>query len=90
LGIGARAAKAKSIQFCALPGFFAKSPYIIVAVEMRVGVFETGNFLPGPITGCPTSRVTLLLKVVSQLSVDQYCSAWAHFKALFVLYTFDK
>jgi hypothetical protein len=30
-------------------------------------------------TGCPTSWGTLLLRVVSQLSVDQYCSAWAHF-----------
>jgi hypothetical protein len=37
-----------------------------------------------------TSRGTLLLRVVSQLSVDQYWSAWAHFKALFVFYTFDK
>jgi hypothetical protein len=41
-------------------------------------------------TGCSTSRGTLLLRVVSQLSVNQYFSAWAHFKALFVLYTFDK
>jgi hypothetical protein len=40
-------------------------------------------------TGCQTSPATLLLRVISQLSVDQYCSAWAHFKALFVLYTFD-
>jgi hypothetical protein len=40
-------------------------------------------------TGCATSPATLLLRVVSQLSVDQYCSDWAHFKALFVLYTFD-
>jgi hypothetical protein len=37
----------------------------------------------GAPTGCTTSRATLLLRVVSQISVDQYCSAWAHFKALF-------
>jgi hypothetical protein len=39
--------------------------------------------------GC-ANRDLILLRVVSQLSVDQYCSAWAHFKALFVFYTFDK
>jgi hypothetical protein len=37
-------------------------------------------------TGCTTSLATPLLRVVSQLSVDQYCSTWAHFKAR---YTFD-
>jgi hypothetical protein len=37
-----------------------------------------------------TIPVTLLLRVVSQLSVDQYFSAWTHFKAPFVLYTFDE
>jgi hypothetical protein len=40
--------------------------------------------------GCPTSPVTLLLRIVSHLSVNQYFSAWAHLKAIFFLYTFDK
>jgi hypothetical protein len=37
---------------------------------------------------CTTSPVTLLLRVVSLLSKAQYGTAWAHFKAIFVLYTF--
>jgi hypothetical protein len=61
------------------------SRYICTRVQEK----QENHYLCFSYTGCATSRATLLLRVVSQLSVDQYCLIWAYIKALFVLYTFD-
>jgi hypothetical protein len=59
---------------------------LIISTLINAQTYRTDTYC----TVCHTSRGTLLLRVVSQLSVNQYCSAWAHFKALFVLYIFNK